>query len=146
MIFASRSAALAKDLRHEVTHAHLHETVAGLPLWLDEGMAEYYEMPGLQRRYGHPHQPEIMRALGQGWQPDLAMLENLSPRHPLGQRDYSQAWAWFHFFLHAEPGYRRSLVNFLADLRAGRPAGQLSHRLRSRPVFQDFRQHFLDRS
>ena len=36
---------LEVDLRHEATHALLHLAIAELPLWLDEGLAEYFEVP-----------------------------------------------------------------------------------------------------
>ena len=43
-VFTYYSPQLAQDLRHEGTHAILH-TIVGkpIPIWLDEGLAEYYE-------------------------------------------------------------------------------------------------------
>ena len=35
---------IAEDLRHEVSHGYMHAVVANLPLWLDEGLAEYFEV------------------------------------------------------------------------------------------------------
>src|SRR4051795_11506476 len=37
---------LEEDLRHEATHALLHAAVGNVPLWLDEGLAEYFEGDG----------------------------------------------------------------------------------------------------
>src|SRR5947199_3220316 len=34
-----------QDLRHELTHALLHCVLKDVPLWLDEGLAEYFEVP-----------------------------------------------------------------------------------------------------
>src|SRR4051794_35439860 len=34
-----------QDLRHELTHALLHSVLKDVPLWLDEGLAEFFEMP-----------------------------------------------------------------------------------------------------
>src|SRR3954464_15435587 len=68
---------LEEDLRHEATHALLHVAVGDLPLWLDEGLAEYFEGP--EGRYGR--NPEHLGRLPQdrsaGWSPDLARLETL---------------------------------------------------------------------
>jgi hypothetical protein len=36
---------LRQDLRHELTHAMLHSVLKDVPLWLDEGLAEYFELP-----------------------------------------------------------------------------------------------------
>ncbi len=147
MIFAARSITLGEDLRHEATHAYLHQVVAELPLWLDEGLAEYYEAVAAKRQLGHPHRLEMCQRLRQGWQPSLSLLERLSPRQPLESRDYCQSWAWVHFLLHGEADLRAELIRFLADLRAHRPAGYLSHRLGGDRDNLDrrFRSHFIDR-
>jgi hypothetical protein len=39
-----------QDLRHELTHALLNSVLKEVPLWLDEGLAEYYELPPGARR------------------------------------------------------------------------------------------------
>ena len=44
-IYAYWGDRVAEDLRHEVTHGYLHTMVPHLPLWLDEGLAEYFEVP-----------------------------------------------------------------------------------------------------
>ena len=44
-VYAYWGEKVAEDLRHEVTPAYLHSAVPTLPLWLDEGLAEYFE-PG----------------------------------------------------------------------------------------------------
>ena len=36
---------LRTDLRHELTHALLHSVLKDVPLWLDEGLAGYFELP-----------------------------------------------------------------------------------------------------
>ena len=46
---------LATDLRHECTHAILHTSLPSVPLWLDEGLAEYFELPADQRAFDNPH-------------------------------------------------------------------------------------------
>src|SRR5262249_32296717 len=44
-IFAYRGGDLLRDLRHEFTHALLNTSVTGLPIWLDEGLAVFFETP-----------------------------------------------------------------------------------------------------
>ncbi len=37
---------IQEDLRHEYTHGLLHACLKEVPLWLDEGLAEYFEISG----------------------------------------------------------------------------------------------------
>src|SRR6056297_815659 len=55
MVFAYRGHEFEVDLRHETTHAVLHSLLPMVPLWLDEGLSEYFEVPAVQRASGHPH-------------------------------------------------------------------------------------------
>ncbi len=43
-VYAHWGDRVAEDLRHEVAHGYLHSVVQNLPLWLDEGLAEYFEV------------------------------------------------------------------------------------------------------
>ncbi len=43
-VYAHWGDRVAEDLRHEVAHGYLHAVVQNLPLWLDEGLAEYFEV------------------------------------------------------------------------------------------------------
>ena len=54
-VYAHWSDRVAEDLRHEVAHGYLHAVVPGLPLWLDEGLAEYFEVPRGQSGLNRPH-------------------------------------------------------------------------------------------
>ena len=44
-VYAHWGGYVGEDLRHEVTHAYLHSVLPNIPLWLDEGLAEYFEVP-----------------------------------------------------------------------------------------------------
>ena len=43
VVYTYASPRLEEDLRHEATHALLRGAYGDLPLWLDEGLAEYFE-------------------------------------------------------------------------------------------------------
>src|SRR4051794_11352980 len=45
VVYAHWGDRVAEDLRHEVAHGYLHSVVPNIPLWLDEGLAEYFEVP-----------------------------------------------------------------------------------------------------
>ena len=103
-----------------------------VPLWLDEGLAEYFEVAAEQRAAGNPHHEALKWNLRLGRAPRLSRLES---RHDLSEMtagDYRDAWAWVHFMLHGPPEARDELVRFLADIRASAAPGQLSARLENR--------------
>ena len=49
-VYAHWGDRVAEDLRHEVAHGYLHAVVQNLPLWLDEGLAEYFESASRKSR------------------------------------------------------------------------------------------------
>jgi hypothetical protein len=130
-VYAQWGDRMGEDLRHETTHAYLHTVIPDLPLWLDEGLAKYYEMPAAAQGLN----PQPMRwfsskmADGQ-WHPDLVRLEQFSPSTDMRQGDYAEAWAWVHFLLRTRPEYGDLLRRYLAELGHGGQVEPLSTRLR----------------
>lgn len=126
-VYASRGDHLAEDLRHEVTHAYLHAAVPHLPLWLDEGLAEYFEVPPTARGVNWPHVALLReRRRDRQWAPDLARLERLSGSHEMTQQDYAESWAWVQFLLDTAPARREWLIQHLAQLQRGEQEPRLS--------------------
>jgi len=121
---------VAEDLRHEVSHGYLHSVVAHLPLWVDEGLAEYFEVPGGQHGLHTAHVGELRTALAKGWRPSLKRLEKLENAADMNHLDYAEAWAWMHFLLETTPKRQKLLQNYLALLRQADSAEPLSHQLR----------------
>lgn len=121
-----------EDLRHEYTHGLLHSGLKRVPLWLDEGLAEYFEVAGPKPGgLNHDYAQHLAEAVGSGWRPDLKRLENLDDSGQMKRADYQESWAWVHFFLNSTPEAKRALVGYLADLRANSHPKTISHRLRS---------------
>ncbi len=122
---------VAEDLRHEVAHGYLHSMVPHLPLWLDEGLAEYFEVPrgdhGLNERHVH----EIEAVLPGGWHPDLRRLEQLQSAGQMNQLDYAEAWLWVHFMLETTPERLELLRGYLQALRNEETPEPISQRLRT---------------
>lgn len=102
-IYAVWGDRIAEDLRHEVTHGYLHSVAPSLPLWIDEGLAEYFEVgPDADGRHQY-HVQHLSAALEQGnWTPSLGRMERLFDPTKLTQTDYAEAWLWTHFLL-SEP-------------------------------------------
>jgi hypothetical protein len=130
IVYAHWADRVAEDLRHEVTHAYLHSVVPQLPLWLDEGLAEYFEVPRGHEGINRPHLVRLAALIEQGrWRPDLPRLERFQSSFDMGQDDYAEAWAWAHFLLHSRPEHCELLRNYLAELRSAGSAEPLSARL-----------------
>ncbi len=130
LVYAQWGDRVAEDLRHEVTHGYLHSAIADVPLWLDEGLAEYGEAPRAQHGLNRDHLKHLGQQIGQGvWQPDLARLERLAPSGDLTQAQYAESWAWVHFMLQSRPERAVALRDYLAALRQKGVAEPLSARL-----------------
>ncbi|MBA2115165.1 hypothetical protein [Bremerella alba] len=99
-VYAIWSENVLSDLRHELTHAYLNSSVGTLPLWLDEGLAEYYEVAGVPGRLNREHLPWLADGTRTGrWQPDLERLASLAKPEQMTSTDYAEAWLWVHFIM-----------------------------------------------
>jgi hypothetical protein len=133
VVYAQWGDRVAEDLRHEVTHAYVHAVVPNLPLWLDEGLAEYYEVPRGARGLNMAHLHHLLSRMENGpWVPDLTRLEHLPQDSDMTLDDYAEAWAWVHFLVESHPGHRTLLHGYLQDLRVYGWAEPISARLSRR--------------
>ncbi len=139
VVYTYRGERLIEDLRHEATHALLHASVAELPLWLDEGLAEYCEVPESTGGVNAEHVARLPGDLASGWAPDLSRLEGLIDVRQMTPRDYRESWAWVHYMLDGPPASHAALLSYLADLRDGLPTEPLSARLDARGAEADVR-------
>jgi hypothetical protein len=108
---------VAEDLRHEVAHGYLHSTVRNLPLWLDEGLAEFFEVPVGHGGFNRPHVELLTKMRSEGWQPSLRTLEQLTDGSTMSQLEYAESWAWVHWLMQTTPERRAFLQSYLARLK-----------------------------
>jgi hypothetical protein len=129
-VYAQAGPRMAEDLRHEVTHGYLHSTVPNLPLWLDEGLAKYYEVPP-SRKGMNRQLTEVLakRMRDKTWTPNLKQLEKIQPDEEMSLDDYAEAWALVHWMLEGGPENREILCLYLADLRRDGKSSSLTTRL-----------------
>lgn len=132
MVLAFRSREFETDVRHECTHALLHAALPMVPLWLDEGLAEYFEVPAGSRAFNNPHLNRLKWGLLFGGPVQLEELEKKGSIEDLGDAEYRAAWSWVHFLLHGSRAGHAELVAFLRDIQARTPPGRLSARLARR--------------
>lgn len=144
MVMAYRSRDFQIDVRHECVHALLHSVLPMVPLWLDEGLAEYFELPREQRAFDSPYMSNVRWWARLGISPKLDKLEKLSEISDMGGSQYQSAWAWVHFMLHGPPEAHRELVLYLQDIQSRGLPEPLSSRLsRAIPdLDHQFRAHF----
>lgn len=130
-VYVYKRRGYSTDVRHECTHAVLHNALPFVPLWLDEGFAEYFEVPGGSRASGSPYMRSIKRAILFGWKPNIERLEAMNDLSQMGTDEYREGWAWVHFMLHGPVEVRQVLSDYLFDLQQGETDARLSDRLRT---------------
>jgi len=130
-VYAQWGDRVAEDLRHETSHGYLHAVTPNLPLWLDEGLAEYFETPRGTAGYNRPHVAILKQELADNrWTPDLQRLEHITSSAALSRRDYAESWLWVYWLLHTEPHRRELLRGYLTRLREEAIAPPLSLEIR----------------
>ena len=117
---------IQQDLRHELTHALLHSVLKEVPLWLDEGLAEYFELPATHRGINRDHLEELRKG---PMAPNLARLERLVVVDDMKQPEYRESWAWVHLMLRSNPQARKALIAYLHQLRQTPGPGPLAPKL-----------------
>ena len=113
MVLTVNGPDLKEDLRHEMTHAFLHAAISHVPLWLDEGLAEYFEKPRDTRASSNPYFKEVTRKAAFGQVPLISRLEKLVYFDQMGNTEYREAWSWVHFMLHHSRQTHLTLAGYL---------------------------------
>lgn len=131
LVFTYDSKRLVQDLRHELTHALLHGVIREVPQWLDEGLAEYFELPPGKENVNAEH-VERLRAdlLNRKVRLSLSRLERLQEVHQMHPAEYRESWAWVYLMLRGgKPEAKQVLLQYLHQLRVGKHPGDLAPRL-----------------
>jgi hypothetical protein len=129
-VYAHWSDRVGEDLRHETAHGYLHAAIPNLPLWIDEGLAEYFEVPRGYVGLNQPHVDLLSDSIERdNWKPDLKRLESLTESVQMGQREYAESWSWVYFLLNSPPERREILLGYLSDLRTKGAAEPISQRM-----------------
>jgi tetratricopeptide (TPR) repeat protein len=113
------------SLYHEYTHAFFRYNFRGLPLWLDEGLAELYgntSIEGKQARVGLPNENQLRYLQTTPFIPldQLVAIDRSSPLYNTNDHAgvfYSESWALVHYLQFSQELQKQDLVNkFLAAL------------------------------
>jgi hypothetical protein len=126
MVFTSWGPRIDQDLRHELTHAMLHSVLKNVPLWLDEGLAEFFEVPASWNGVNLAHVEQLRQPQVRF---DLERLEKLKEVDQMSPDEYREAWGWTHLMLRSSPKAKQALLSYLQDLRTQPNPGPLRPRL-----------------
>lgn len=130
-IYAHWGEKVGEDLRHEITHGYLHSAVPNMELWMDEGLAEYFEVPRGKKGINDSHVYTLSDRYRQSdWLPDVERLDGI--RHPqdLKQIDYAESWLWIHYLLQDSEATRKLVQDHLARLRLSGDDEPLSRQIK----------------
>jgi tetratricopeptide (TPR) repeat protein len=98
---------MMKTVRHEGFHQYLDRITGEAPRWLNEGLAEYYELAGIER--GNWKEGQVDRARIREMMPLEDKLLPLADLLSMGPKEfyskfavtYFQSWAFIHFLRHS---------------------------------------------
>jgi len=117
---------------HEYVHYVSDTNLWYLPVWLEEGLAEFYatfEVVSDTVYIGLPDYRHLAALRDSTIVPFEALLavDHSSPLYNEKERKgdfYSQSWALVHYMMLGNPDRRRQLGSYLAQIRDGTPAGE----------------------
>ncbi len=107
------------NIRHEMTHALLNASLRNVPIWLDEGLAKYFEIPRGERGFRNPYLSDAEHGVNGFFSspPSLSRLEKLTRVDQMKTREYRESWSWVHYMMHYSNRTQRVLANYLVSLR-----------------------------
>lgn len=128
------------NVRHEMVHAYLNAALVNVPIWIDEGLAKYFETPPGERGFRNPFLEKVESDATSFFAspPSLARLEKLTRVEQMRMREYRESWAWTHFLIHYSPETQRVLALYLRSLRpeaqVGISADEAARRQKEAPM------------
>lgn len=104
------------DLRHEIVHVNLNVSHPGLPIWIDEGLAQCYEAAD-GSHWNDRAARILLKDVLRRAVPAQSALGRLSTMAQMGSREYAGSWANMNYVLDDEKSGRSALRDYLAALR-----------------------------
>jgi tetratricopeptide (TPR) repeat protein len=116
---------------HEYTHLLIANAVRALPVWVDEGLAEYYSTYALVDRgkaaeVGRAVKPHVL-LLRQHYLPlaELIAVDKSSPMYNEGERQSifcAESWALAHYLMIEKPNGGQAINKYVTEVAEGRSA------------------------
>ncbi|HUP44754.1 MAG TPA: DUF1570 domain-containing protein [Thermoanaerobaculia bacterium] len=129
VIDAAREMSTDRTIKHELMHNILAASGTRLPLWLEEGIAEYFSTTSVRGDaviIGRPILPHYRLLRARGILP-MADLLSARPGSPLASHVlfYPQSWALVEWMMRTN---RRAFYAFVSDVEAGADAAETFRR------------------
>lgn len=130
LMMTGRYDAAAHIIQHELTHHFLRSTIPdGVPLWFNEGLAEFYstfETNGDAINVGRPREDHLQFLKGEPLLPfsKLFSIDDKSPEYNEGIRRgvfYAESWALVHDLMLGSPERGKQVSAFLTQVANGAP-------------------------
>tara|TARA_R100000789_G_scaffold100608_1_gene112100 strand:- start:3364 stop:4161 length:798 start_codon:yes stop_codon:yes gene_type:complete len=116
-VFVTYSRSWETDLRHEVTHATLHGSMPYLPIWIDEGLAKYFEVPAELKGRNDEMLSNLKWRLRFRQPIRTRELEEMQDLTDMRTEHYRDSWAWIYFCLNHTQESRVLLQNYLKEIQ-----------------------------
>ena len=125
VLMVRRDEKMILNVRHEMVHAYLNAALVNVPIWIDEGLAKYFETPPGERGFRNPFLEKVESDATSFFAspPSLSRLEKLARVDQMRIREYRESWSWTHFLIHYSPETQRVLALYLRSLRPEAQAG-----------------------
>jgi tetratricopeptide (TPR) repeat protein len=128
LLDAGAAGGIDRVVHHELTHFFVKNTLAGLPLWFHEGIAEYYSTftaDDAHADVGMPVKEHVLWLRNEQLIPlaQLFAIDESSDDYNEGKRQgvfYAESWALLHYLLN-NPQRREQLPQFLSLLDQKEP-------------------------
>ncbi len=119
VLMVRRDERMVLNVRHEMVHAYLNAALRNVPIWIDEGLAKYFETAPGERGFRNPFLEKVESDAASLFAspPSLPRLEKLTRVEQMRSREYRESWAWTHFLIHYSPETQRVLALYLRSLR-----------------------------
>ena len=106
-------------LYHEYTHAYFRYNFRGLPMWLDEGLAEYYGNTSIESKeagVGMPNETQLRTLKENAFLPvdQLVTIDRTSPLYNTREHSgifYAESWALVHYLMISDDVRGQDLIN-----------------------------------
>ncbi len=115
-LFLHLSENFVRDLRHEGTHALLHAVLPFVPIWLDEGLAEYFETPTMSQASGFEWSEIAVKRAESRTTKKIIYLEALRDMDEMTREYYADSWAWAAFLLDGPVEARDILPAYISEM------------------------------
>jgi tetratricopeptide (TPR) repeat protein len=133
LVQGDRAASVNRVIFHELTHYFVRNTVADLPLWFNEGLADFYSTfasSGDTVRVGLPIEEHLTLLRDHGFEMPLRELlaadvtsRNYNEKTRAGFF-YAESWIFVHYCLLGDPTRSAQLQQYLALIAVHKPVDE----------------------